>query len=73
LLQQKTLDDEGLLLVYVDDEVKDEDGDGDVIKDETTQFPIDKFFLKQKDANVMLSTLIYDDNSAARMKEIYGY
>jgi hypothetical protein len=62
----KTLNDKGLLFVYVDDEIEDEDGDDDVKKDENTQFPIDKFFS-------MLSTLIYDDDSAARTKEIYRY
>jgi hypothetical protein len=69
----EVLDERGLLFVYVDDEVEDEGGDDEVNQDETTQFPIDKFYFKQKDANVMLSTLIYDDDSAARMKEIYGY
>jgi hypothetical protein len=70
------LDEKGLLFIYVDDEVEDEDADDDVDvdnKDETTQFPIDKFFFKRRDANSMLSALIYDDDSAAMMKEIYGY
>jgi hypothetical protein len=66
------LDEKGLLFVYVDEEVENED-EGDDDKDNTTLFPIDKFFFKQKDANSMLSTLIYDDDSATQMKETYGY
>jgi hypothetical protein len=65
----------GLLFVYVDDEEEeeDEDEDGKDDKDETTEFPLDRFFSKLKDANSMLSNLIYDDDSAAGSKEIYGY
>ena len=70
----ETLDNKGLLLVFVDDEGEDEseeDEDGET--DQTREFPLDKFFFKQKDAHSMLSTLMYDDDSAARAKEIYGY
>jgi hypothetical protein len=38
------LDEKGLLVVYVDDEVEDEDGEDDEDKDEATQLPIDKLF-----------------------------
>lgn len=61
----ENLDDKGLLLVYVDDEV-DED-------DEVREYKTDKFFFKQKDANSLLSSLAYDDDTAARSKDIYGY
>jgi hypothetical protein len=40
------LDEKGLLVVYVDDEVEDEDGEDDGDKDEATQLPIDKLFFK---------------------------
>lgn len=63
-------DDKGLLFVFVNDEAGIEDEDED---EKTTEFPLDKFFFKQKDAHSMLSTLIYDDDSAARAKGIYGY
>jgi hypothetical protein len=74
----ETLEDRGLLFVFVDDESEDEseedgDNDGDNDGNKTTEFPLDKFFFEQKDAHSMLSTLMYDDDSAARAKEIYGY
>ncbi|KAG9820593.1 hypothetical protein KCU98_g12520, partial [Aureobasidium melanogenum] len=59
------VDDKGLLLVYVDDEVEDDD--------EAAECKIDKFFFKLKDADLMLSSLVYDDETRARSKEIYGY
>jgi hypothetical protein len=65
----EVVDERGLSFVYVDDE-EDEDEDGKDDKDETTKFPLDKFFYKLKDANSLLSSLIYDDDSAARYKEI---
>jgi hypothetical protein len=58
------LDDKGLLFVYVDDEVDDE---------EITEFPLDQFFSKLKDVNSFLSSLICDDDSAARLRETCGY
>ncbi|KAH0355698.1 hypothetical protein KCU83_g1824, partial [Aureobasidium melanogenum] len=61
----ENLDDQGLLLVYVDDEV-DED-------DEVAKCRTDKFFFKQKDADLMLSSLVFDDETCARSKEIYEY
>jgi hypothetical protein len=71
----ETLDDKGLLFVYVDDEagIEDDEQDDDKVEDKITEFPLGKFFFKQKDAHSMLSTLMYDDDSAARAKEIYGY
>jgi hypothetical protein len=68
----EVVDERGLSFVYVDDE-EDEDEDGKDDKDETTEFPLDKFFYKLKDANSLLSSLIYDDDSAVGSKEIYGY
>lgn len=59
------IDNRGLLFVFV----VDEEGDDD----EVAECKMDKFLFKQKDANRMLSTLIYDDDTAARAKEIYGY
>ncbi|CAD0107835.1 unnamed protein product [Aureobasidium uvarum] len=59
------VDDTGLLFVYVDDETEDDD--------ETAECRTDKFFFKQEDANMMLSSLVYDDDTCARSKEIYGY
>ncbi|KAH0388058.1 hypothetical protein KCU92_g1352, partial [Aureobasidium melanogenum] len=59
------VDDKGLLLVYVDDEVEDDD--------EVAECKTDKFFFKQKDANSMLSSLVYDDDTCPRLKDIYGY
>ncbi|KAH0009805.1 hypothetical protein KCU78_g10569, partial [Aureobasidium melanogenum] len=59
------VDDKGLLLVYVDDEVEDDD--------EVAECRTDKFFFKQKDANSMLSSLVYDDDTCPRLKDIYAY
>lgn len=60
----ENIDDKGLLFVYVDDEVEEDD--------EVPECKTDKFFFKQKDANSMLSSLVYDDDTAARSKDIYG-
>jgi hypothetical protein len=40
---------------------------------ETKRFPLDNSFFKQKGTNSLFSSLMYDDDSAARSKEIYGY
>ena len=71
------LDEKGLLFVFVDDglddEVEEEEEEEEDRDEEKVRFATDKFFFKTKDAHSMLSSLMYDDESCARSKEMYGY
>ena len=48
----------------------DEEDNGD---EGRISFATGKCFFKQKDAHSMLSSLMYDDESSERSKEIYDY
>jgi len=55
--------------VFVDGGLhEDEDEENDRMR-----FATDNFFFKRNDAHSISSSLMYDDESCERSKEIYGY